>query len=148
MTANTTLGLADAGGKNPEDPVALYAQNLRAELNQWKRRLGGAGDVLVAVLYRHGKEVFVRMLFTAGPGGARYAPEDAEWNHCKRWLMTLGPDFGTKYYEARVVVSGDLGVLVRERLPDPTEAADDAKIVIDALIAGLPDEGKSKGALH
>lgn len=134
----------------PEASDALgYAKSLRSELNALREALGGSGDVIVAVLTQRGEPTLVRLMFTAGHGNARHAPEDDEWHACMRWLEGFAAYSGTALRPRRLILAGDLCVILHEDELTADLAAQDARAIIDALLSwyrppedGLRDQGR------
>jgi hypothetical protein len=121
-----------------------YARNLRSELNNWRNHFGGEGDVLIAVLTKHNSHSFVRVLFSP-IGDVTHAPDDEEWDYCLRWLEKVSLQTNKPVRVGRMVMAGDLCVLVKDTedasMWDETAAHLDAAAIIDALCLLADDQG-------
>lgn len=137
----------DSGLKKDGEAEHLmeYGNLLRKTLLEYRHLLGGRGDILVHILTRNNDLTLIRILFTHGEGRVRHSHEDEEWNACMNWVRGVSSYRNQEVKEGRILISGDLCVILHQELTQD-HAHQDAEAIIEALVTwhGKGDTGKTR----
>lgn len=125
-----------------------YASKFRQTMKDMSNQSGGAGDVRISVLRHYDEQhCFVRVLFSR-TGQETESFNDPEWNVCTRWVNMMSERNRMPVKPGRVIISGDLCVLIKERDFDIHDAQTDAENLFSLIVKQHNLAAESNSIIH